>query len=181
MNNNKRIILYLLALSLSFLCLGLLETRHQQDKETIAALRQEVAQLERLLAEKPIPAPPRDKVDRSGEREPEEPEPELTSLGVYTITAYCSCEKCCGKWAKNRPGGKVYGASGVELIPGISVAAPLSFGAKVVIEGHEYTVHDRTAKWIVDKYDGRIIDVYFADHNAALKWGKKEIEVFMGR
>ena len=26
---------------------------------------------------------------------PEEPEP--VSLGVYTITAYCPCERCCGK------------------------------------------------------------------------------------
>ena len=38
--------------------------------------------------------------------EPAEPEPVL--LGSFRITAYCSCEKCCGEWAKNRPNGIVY-------------------------------------------------------------------------
>lgn len=38
--------------------------------------------------------------------EPAEPEPVL--LGSFRITAYCSCEKCCGEWAKNRPNGIEY-------------------------------------------------------------------------
>ena len=48
-----------------------------------------------------------------------EPEPEY--LGEFRITAYCSCEICCGKWAENRPDGIVYGASGEELVAGVSV------------------------------------------------------------
>jgi len=109
------------------------------------------------------------KTNRSGEH--------LTSLGTYTVTAYCSCEKCCGEYAKNRPGGKVYGAAGVELTPGISVAGWLPLGTQIMIDGHEYIVQDRTAKWIREKYDGRIIDIYFEDHAAAWDWGKRSLEV----
>ena len=37
--------------------------------------------------------------------EPEEAEveQELLNLGEFRLTAYCACEKCCGKWALNRP------------------------------------------------------------------------------
>lgn len=111
-----------------------------------------------------------EKTNRSGEH--------LTSLGTYTVTAYCSCEKCCGEYAKNRPGGKVYGAAGVELTAGVSVAGWLPLGTQIMIEGHEYIVQDRTAKWIREKYDGRIIDIYFNDHEAAWNWGKQKKEIF---
>jgi len=111
-----------------------------------------------------------EKTDRVGER--------LTSLGKYTITAFCGCKRCCGKYADDRPGGKVYGASGTELIEGVSVAAWLPFGTEIMIDGHSYTVQDRTAQWVREKYDGRIIDVYYSNHAEALAWGKREIEVF---
>lgn len=96
---------------------------------------------------------------------------------TYTITAYCSCEICCGQWANNRPNGIVYGAYGVELVPGYSVAAPLPYETKLKIDGKTYEVQDTTASWIVDRYAGRIIDLYMLDHESALAWGKQEMEV----
>ena len=30
-------------------------------------------------------------------------EPELTSLGEFKISYYCSCPACTGEWAMNRP------------------------------------------------------------------------------
>lgn len=102
----------------------------------------------------------------------EEPQAE-----VYTITAYCSCEICCGEWATKRNGGPVVGAYGVELTPNYSVAAPLPFGTKLKIDGKTYEVQDTTASWIVDRYAGRIIDLYMLDHESALAWGKQEMEV----
>lgn len=105
------------------------------------------------------------------------PEPAL--LGTYRITAYCSCEKCCGEWAKNRPGGIVYGAAGVELKPGVSCASPLPFGTVVEIEGlGEYTVQDRMAKWVVEKYGENLIDIYFSDHEAACAFGLQYLKVY---
>ena len=43
----------------------------------------------------------------------------------------------------------------------------------------ERVVKDRPAQWIVDKYDGKILDLFFEDHEAALEWGMKELEVFI--
>ena len=39
-------------------------------------------------------------------------EPAEPAWAEYEATAYCSCEKCCGTWAENRPDGIVYTASG---------------------------------------------------------------------
>ena len=108
----------------------------------------------------------------------EEHEEELISLGTWTITAYCGCEKCCGIWAVSRSG-PVRGAEGTELIAGRSVAAPLPFGTILIIAGNEYIVQDRTADWIVRRYDGRIVDIYFETHAEAEAWGKQEMEIFI--
>jgi len=97
---------------------------------------------------------------------------------TYVITAYCPCEKCCGKWARERAGGVVRGATGIELKAGISCAAPLPMGTKVHIDGiGTFTVQDRTADWIADKYDNRIIDIYFDSHEEAERFGKRIAEV----
>jgi 3D (Asp-Asp-Asp) domain-containing protein len=98
---------------------------------------------------------------------------------TYTITAYCSCEICCGQWAKDRPNGIVIGAWGKELTPEYSVASPLPFGTKVHIDGLGiYEVQDRTNTWVADKYNGKIIDIYMGDdHQLAIEFGKQEREV----
>lgn len=100
-------------------------------------------------------------------------------LGNYRITAYCACKKCCGAWAENRPNGIVKGAMGVELTPGYSVASPLAFGTKLYIEGYgDVVVQDRTASWVVDKYNGEIIDIYFDSHEEALNFGVRYADVY---
>ena len=110
--------------------------------------------------------------------EVEKPLEVIVEPETYTITAYCSCSICCGKWAKDR-GEVVIGAWGKELIEDYSIASPLPFGTKVNIEGlGTYEVMDRTATWIADKYNGRIIDIYVGnDHEKAIKIGRTEIEV----
>ena len=108
---------------------------------------------------------------------PEEIEP--IYLGNYRITAYCACKKCCGAWAENRPNGIVKGAMGVELTPGYSVASPLAFGTKLYIEGYgDVVVQDRTASWVVDKYNGEIIDICFDSHEEALNFGVRYADVY---
>ena len=110
--------------------------------------------------------------------DPAEPEPVL--LGSFRITAYCSCEKCCGEWAKNRPNGIVYGAAGVELKAGVSCASPLPLGTVVEVEGlGEYIVQDRPAQWVIDKYGENQIDIYFDNHEAASAFGLKQLNVYL--
>ena len=104
-------------------------------------------------------------------------EPESVYLGKCKIMAYCACEICCGKWAKNRPDGIVYGASGEELVAGVSCASPLPFGTVLEIEGvGTYIVQDRSA---VDKYGDNLVDIYLDDHQAALEFGVQYHDVYM--
>lgn len=98
-----------------------------------------------------------------------QPTIERTSSGVICkITAYCSCDICCGEWAYNRPDGVVYGASGVELVPGYSVAADISlypFGTILHINGKDYRVDDTGSA-----VKGNVIDVYVTSHQEAVDY-----------
>lgn len=99
----------------------------------------------------------------------------------YTATAYCSCEKCCGKWASLRDkdlngNDIVKGASGEVLISNYSVASPLAFGTKLTTkDGQTYEVMDKTADWVAEKYNYQIIDVYVDTHEKAKEFGKQKI------
>lgn len=114
-----------------------------------------------------------------------EPTPEATpevplyeDLGVCRVTAYCSCEKCCGKWALNRPNGIVYGAEGTELIAGVSCASPLPFGTILEIEGlGQYVVQDRIAQWVLDEHGDNCVDIYFDSHEEARAFALQYLNV----
>ena len=106
--------------------------------------------------------------------EPSTESPEMISMGTFKITAYCSCRKCCGKWADNRRDGIVRGASGQQLIPDYSIAIDPSiipYGNEVYINGRKYVAHDCGVK-------GNSIDLYMDNHQKALEWGVQYIEVF---
>lgn len=98
----------------------------------------------------------------------EEPKTHLVSLGVYKITAYCGCAKCCGKTDGIT-------ASGTHVTAGRTIAAPpeIPFGTKISINGHIYTVEDRGGA-----IKGKRIDIYFNTHQAALDFGVQYIEIF---
>lgn len=106
-------------------------------------------------------------------------------LGIYTITAYCGCDKCCGKYASNRALDEfgipiVTGAEGTRLVSGFSAASPLPFGTKIYLDGYgEVKIQDRTASSTVEKYNGKIIDIYFDSHEEALQFGKRHLQAFI--
>lgn len=90
-----------------------------------------------------------------------------TFYGVCRITAYCSCAKCCGKWAGSPT------ASGSIPVEGRTVAnGSLPFGTKVTIDGHTYVVEDRGV-------NGDQFDIYFDDHGEALRYGMRYTEVYL--
>ena len=113
------------------------------------------------------------------ESEPvEEPEEvktiEFEDLGNYTITAYCGCEICCGGWSSV----PVIGSGGVELIEGVHCAGSLPLGTIVEVgDLGFYEVQDRTSEWIADKYDQKVIDIYFENHEDAVQFGKRVASV----
>lgn len=91
-------------------------------------------------------------------------------------TAYCSCAKCCGEYAKNRPVDEegnpiILTASGEKAKAGVTVGVDpdvIPLGAKVIINGHEYIAQDTGNPNVVKD---NVIDVYFDDHDEALKFG----------
>lgn len=102
---------------------------------------------------------------------------EPVSLGEFKLTAYCSCEICCGKWANNRPNGIVYGAIGEELKEGYSIAVDpnvIPYRTEVIINGKTYKAQDCGGA-----IKGNRIDVYFENHARALEFGVKYAEVFL--
>ncbi len=95
------------------------------------------------------------------------------SLGVFTVTYYCSCDICCGWWA----GGPT--ASGAYPVADWTVAADpdvLPLGTRIYINGHEYCVED-TGSGVI----GNHIDIYVADHNLAVNNGLGYAEVFASK
>lgn len=104
------------------------------------------------------------------------------SLGTFQLTAYCSCEKCCSSYAKNRPvdehGNKIItGSIGTVLQQGVSIAVDpnvIPYNATVIVNGHEYIAHDTGGA-----IKGNRIDVYFSNHQSAVEFGVQSAEVFI--
>ena len=115
--------------------------------------------------------------DKPGQKRAERAErAERRALGLYRVTAYCSCGKCCGRWAENRPGGVVYTASGAVATPGRTIAVDPSvipYGATVYINGHAYVAEDCGGG-----IDGACIDLYMGSHEEAVAWGLQYLEVY---
>ena len=115
---------------------------------------------------------------------PTEPIPTETweSLGIYELTAYCSCSACCGSYGQNRPTDQngnpiVYTASGAIAKAGTTIAVDprvIPYGSEVQIFGHTYIAQD-TGGAIVS----RRIDIYFDDHQEALVFGRQRTEIFI--
>ena len=115
-----------------------------------------------------------------------EPQPTVTPITTestqevewetYIATAYCPCEKCCGKYAKNRPNGIVYTASGEIAEEGVTIAADwevLPPGTVVEIDGiGTKIVHDKGSA-----IKGNRIDIYFESHQKALDFGVQDVQL----
>ena len=92
-----------------------------------------------------------------------EPEPE-----IWTVTAYCACNACCGK-------SDGITASGAQVTAYRTVAADpaIPYGTTMWIEGlGERVVEDRGSA-----VKGRHLDVYMESHAEALDFGVQELKV----
>lgn len=96
-------------------------------------------------------------------------EPKVEHLGKFRLTAYCTCEKCCGEWAD----GITY--TGTEATPGRTIAVDprvIPLGSTVLVNGVEYTAED-----IGGAIKGKRIDVLFPSHREALEFGVQYAEI----
>jgi 3D (Asp-Asp-Asp) domain-containing protein len=97
-------------------------------------------------------------------------EPTLESLGQFKLTAYCPCEKCCGKTDGIT-------ATGTQATQGRTIAVDpdvIPYGTVVVINGHEYVAEDCGGA-----INGNDIDVFFESHDEAWNFGVQYAEVFI--
>lgn len=95
---------------------------------------------------------------------------------IFTVTHYCGCEKCCGKWSGGSES-EAYGALGRKLKPYQSVAVDKDIIPLGTIlnssEGIQFIAED-TGSGV----KGYHIDLFVGDHEEALKLGVKKIELF---
>lgn len=100
-----------------------------------------------------------------------EPVDEWVSLGEMTLTAYCSCVKCCGKYANG------YTAVGTKATEGRTIGVNpkiIPYGTEVMIGDHIYVAED-TGGSSKQKH----IDVYYDTHERALAQGVLRKGVFV--
>jgi 3D (Asp-Asp-Asp) domain-containing protein len=89
-------------------------------------------------------------------------------LGMFRVTSFCPCKKCCGPRACGIT------ASGQRARPGMVACNVLPLGTRISIEGlGAFTVTDRMAK----RMTGNRIDIYCHSHKAALAFGVKWLTV----
>lgn len=95
---------------------------------------------------------------------------QYVSLGEFTVSAYCACERCCNQWADGIT------ASGLPAEPGIIAVDPnvISLGSYVMIDGVEYLAVDTGGA-----IKGNRIDVFFPSHASALEYGVQSHEVYL--
>ena len=96
-------------------------------------------------------------------------------MGVFKITAYCACHKCCGKY----PGHPAYGitATGTKATQGRTIAVDpnvIPLGSEVVIEGDTFIAEDTGGA-----IKGNRIDIYISDHDTALCFGVQHKNVYV--
>lgn len=91
------------------------------------------------------------------------------SLGTFQATAYCGCSTCNGKYVGQPT------ASGTQMQQGRTIAVDpnvIPLGSRVSVNGHIYTAEDTGSA-----IKGKIIDIYYNSHSAALKFGRQSVTV----
>lgn len=89
-------------------------------------------------------------------------------IGECTITAYCPCGECCGKWADGMT------ATGIPAVHGIVAVDPnvIQIGSTVIIDGQRYLAADTGVT-------GEHVDICVTDHREAADFGVRAADVWM--
>lgn len=90
------------------------------------------------------------------------------------LTAYCPCEKCCGKWSYLDHAGTACGERAKEGIT-VAMGPDVPFGTEILIDGVGRRICQDRGSAIGT---GRI-DVYFDSHDDALAFGMKTANVLI--
>ena len=93
--------------------------------------------------------------------------PPAFDLVEMNVSAYCVCEKCCGRFADGIT------ASGKPAVGLICAAPPeYPFGTEFEVDGVVYVVEDRGGAITGDR-----LDLLFPTHEEALEFGRQILKV----
>jgi len=86
-------------------------------------------------------------------------------------TAYCPCTKCCG------PNAKGITAMGIPAKPGVIAVDPkvIPLGTRVYVDGYGYAL----AADMGSAIKGNRIDVFYETHEEALRYGMRNVKVYV--
>ena len=127
------------------------------------------ARFSAMAAERPAPV-----VELVRDVPPVKPTAKASRVQWMLVTAYCPCVKCCGSHAI----GLTASGRPTTAANGHFVAAPaeFAFGSKVTVPGYD---RGRTVP-VLDRggaIKGDRLDVFFATHDEARKWGRRWVAV----
>lgn len=93
---------------------------------------------------------------------------EYRYIGECTITAYCPCSECCGRWADGLT------ATGMPAGPGIVAVDPevIPLGSTVIIDGLKYLAADVGVS-------GKHVDIAVSSHEQAVELGVRSEKVWV--
>ena len=100
-------------------------------------------------------------------------------LGTFTATAYCACAQCCGSYATSSPS---VTASGAYCQEGRTLSVDSSvipLGTEVTIEYADGSRATYVAEDTGSAIKGNRLDVYFSSHEAACRFGRQEVTVYI--
>lgn len=89
------------------------------------------------------------------------------------VTAYCPCEKCCGRWSDGFTAAIIKIDSSVS--PSKFVAAPKEYDFWTLLDIPGYGIVP-----VLDRggaIKGNKLDVFFPTHQEALNWGRQTLKV----
>lgn len=90
----------------------------------------------------------------------------------FLVTAYCPCEKCCGRWAHDHTtaSGRSIWSNGGRFVASDTRVLPFHTWVRIpgYAGGRPVPVLDRGGK-----IKGRRLDVFFRTHEQAMRWGKR--------
>jgi 3D (Asp-Asp-Asp) domain-containing protein len=93
-------------------------------------------------------------------------------MGEFRVTYYCGCYSCSEEYGTKT-------ATGTRAVEGRTIAVDprvISYGSKVLINGHEYVAEDCGGA-----IKGNDIDIYLEDHDRVYKSGVDYYDVYIVR
>ena len=175
---NTQLFLASILVLLVFLVCFVLAIKVQAKTEQTEAQRQEIIPTQRIVI--PIGGNvPAQEPEIYEENENELIEAALLEQGNridnVKVTHYCTCSKCCGKWANGKT------ASGKYAVPYITIAVDpqvIPLGADVLIDYGDGEIHYCKAEDTGGSIKGNRIDLCVSTHEEAIQLGIKTATVW---